>query len=202
MDSVRIDKYLWSIRAFKTRSDATQACRGGKVRVNGADAKASREVKVGDVLTVRKGPATFTYKVNELVSKRQGAKNVAAFADNLTPQEEYAKLARPVETVVFRRDPGAGRPTKRDRRQLDDLVLGTEESVSASWEEGGYEQWEEVAERWEEEEKASAGEEERKGFDMWAEEEQQESWFSQLDEELDALEDGLDVLDERDDNKE
>lgn len=122
MDSVRIDKYLWSIRAFKTRTDATQACRGGKVRVNGADAKPSRDVRVGDLITVRKGPATFTYKVNELVAKRQGARNVAAFAENLTPQGELDKLVRPVETVAFRRDPGAGRPTKKDRRQLDALT--------------------------------------------------------------------------------
>ena len=119
MDSVRIDKYLWSIRAYKTRSEATTACRGGKVRVNGADAKPSKEVKVGDVITARKGPATYTYKVTELVQKRQGAKNVAAFAENLTPQSELDKLARPVETVAFRRDPGAGRPTKKDRRDIE-----------------------------------------------------------------------------------
>ncbi|MBP5538537.1 MAG: RNA-binding S4 domain-containing protein [Bacteroidales bacterium] len=126
MDSVRIDKYLWSIRAYKTRSEATTACRGGKVRVNGADAKPSKEVKIGDVITVRKGPATYTYKVMELVQKRQGAKNVAAFAENLTPQSELDKLARPVETIAFRRDPGAGRPTKKDRRLLDALVAGVD----------------------------------------------------------------------------
>ena len=126
MDSVRIDKYLWSIRAYKTRSEATTACRGGKVRVNGADAKPSKEVKVGDVIAVRKGPATYTYKVTELVQKRQGAKNVAAFAENLTPQSELDKLARPVETIAFRRDPGAGRPTKKDRRLLDALVAGVD----------------------------------------------------------------------------
>lgn len=130
MDSVRIDKYLWSIRAYKTRSEATTACRGGKVRVNGADAKPSKEVKVGDVITVRKGPATYTYKVTELVQKRQGAKNVAAFAENLTPQSELDKLARPVETIAFRRDPGAGRPTKKDRRLLDALAA----EVDTDWE--------------------------------------------------------------------
>lgn len=127
MDAVRVDKYLWSIRAYKTRSDATVACRGGKVRVNGADAKPSKEVKVGDMIAVRKGPATFTYKVTELVQKRQGARNVAAFAENLTPQSELAKLTRPVETVSFRRDPGTGRPTKKDRRQLDALVAGMDD---------------------------------------------------------------------------
>ena len=119
MESVRIDKYLWSIRAFKTRSEATQACKGGKVRVNGNDVKASKELKVGDVISVRKGLVTYTYQVTELVEKRQGAKNVAQFAENLTPAEELNKLVRPVETLVFQRDPGSGRPTKKDRRQLD-----------------------------------------------------------------------------------
>ena len=194
MDTVRIDKYLWSIRAFKTRSDATQACRGGKVRVNGADAKASREVKVGDVLTVRKGPATFTYKVNELVSKRQGAKNVAAFADNLTPQEEYAKLARPVETVVFCRDPGTGRPTKKDRRQIDALVSDAAVIPVEPWEEES-----EAPVIWSEEEdarleKKKAEAEAPKGFDLWAEESEQDAWFEDLEEELKDYEEGLDEL--------
>lgn len=119
MDTVRIDKYLWSIRAFKTRSEATHACRGGKVRVNGNDAKPSKELKVGDVLTVRKGALTYTYKVTELIEKRQGAKNVSQFAENLTPQEELDKLQRPVETPTFQRDPGSGRPTKKDRRAME-----------------------------------------------------------------------------------
>ena len=121
MDEVRIDKYLWSIRAYKTRSEATTACNGGKVRLNGADVKPSKTVKVGDSIVVRKGPVTYTYKVLALVDKRQGAKLVPQYAENLTPQEELDKLHAPVETFFLKRDRGAGRPTKKDRRQMEDL---------------------------------------------------------------------------------
>ena len=121
MDEVRIDKYLWSIRVYKTRTDATDACKGGKVRVNGADIKPSKAVKVGDTIVARKGPVTYTYKVVQLVDKRQGAKRVPEYAENLTPAEEIAKLRAPVETFFLKRDRGAGRPTKKDRRQMESL---------------------------------------------------------------------------------
>ena len=121
MDSVRLDKYLWAIRVYKTRTDATDACKGGKVRINGLDVKPSKEVKVGDVLTIRKGAVTYTYKVLQLIDKRQGAKLVPNYAENLTPLEELAKLRAPVETFFLKRDRGTGRPTKKDRRQMEDL---------------------------------------------------------------------------------
>ena len=121
MTEVRIDKYLWSIRVFKTRSEATDACKGGKVRVNGNDIKPSRDVKVGDVIVVRKGAVTYTYKVIALIDKRQGAALVPQYAENLTPQEEIDKLRAPVETFFLKRDRGAGRPTKKDRRQMEAL---------------------------------------------------------------------------------
>lgn len=121
MDELRIDKYLWSIRVYKTRTDATDACKGGKVRVNGSDTKPSKSVKVGDVIVARKGAVTYTYKVLELIDKRQGAKLVPRYAENLTPQEELDKLRAPVETFFLKRDRGAGRPTKKDRRQMEDL---------------------------------------------------------------------------------
>lgn len=121
MDELRIDKYLWSIRVYKTRTDATDACKGGKVRVNGSDVKPSKGVKVGDVITARKGAVVYTYKVLELIDKRQGAKLVPRYAENLTPQEELDKLRAPVETFFLKRDRGAGRPTKKDRRQMEDL---------------------------------------------------------------------------------
>lgn len=121
MDDVRIDKYLWSIRVYKTRTDATDACKGGKVRLNGFDVKPSRSVKVGDMITARKGPVAYTYKVLELIDKRQGAKLVPRYAENLTPQEELDKFRVPVETFFLKRDRGAGRPTKKDRRQMDML---------------------------------------------------------------------------------
>ena len=121
MEEVRLDKYLWSIRAYKTRSEATTACNGGKVRLNGADVKPSKAVKVGDVIVVRKGPVTYTYKAIALIDKRQGPKLVSQYAENLTPQEELDKLRAPVETFFLKRDRGTGRPTKKDRRQMDDL---------------------------------------------------------------------------------
>ena len=136
MDEVRIDKYLWSIRVFKTRSEATDACKGGKIRVNGADTKPSKAVKRGDVIVARKGPVTYTYKVLELVDKRQGARLVSNYAENLTPAEEIAKLRAPVETFFLKRDRGAGRPTKKDRRQMESL-----------WDELSFDVPDDVAER-------------------------------------------------------
>ena len=136
MDEVRIDKYLWSIRVFKTRSEATDACKGGKIRVNGADTKPSKAVKRGDVIVARKGPVTYTYKVLELVDKRQGARLVPNYAENLTPAEEIAKLRAPVETFFLKRDRGAGRPTKKDRRQMESL-----------WDELSFDVPDDVAER-------------------------------------------------------
>ena len=118
---VRLDKYLWAIRVYKTRTDATDACKGGKVRVNGLDVKPSREVKVGDVITARKGAVLYTFKVKELPSSRVGAALVPQYAENLTPQEELDKLRAPVETFFLKRDRGAGRPTKKDRRQMESL---------------------------------------------------------------------------------
>ena len=79
-EETRIDKYLWAIRVFKTRTDATDACKGGKVRLNGADVKPSRTVRPGDVITARKGAVTYSYRVLETVEKRQGAKLVPQYA--------------------------------------------------------------------------------------------------------------------------
>lgn len=121
MTEVRIDKYLWSIRVFKTRSEATDACKGGKIRINGADTKPSKMVKVGDTIVARKGAVTYTYKVLDLIDKRQGPKLVPNYAENLTPPEELAKLRAPIETFFLKRDRGAGRPTKKDRRQMEAL---------------------------------------------------------------------------------
>ncbi len=121
MEEIRIDKYLWAIRVYKTRTEATDACKGGKVRVNGADTKPSKTVKVGDTIVARKGVVVYTYKVLQLIDKRQGAKLVPNYAENLTPAEELAKLRAPVETFFLKRDRGAGRPTKKDRRQMEDL---------------------------------------------------------------------------------
>lgn len=120
MADTRIDKFLWAIRAFKTRTDATDACKGGKVKIGGVNAKPSKEVKPGDILQVRKGTLAFTYKVLQPLERRVGAKLVPQYAENLTPASELEKLRAPVETFFVTRDRGAGRPTKKDRREIEE----------------------------------------------------------------------------------
>lgn len=124
MDEIRLDKYLWAVRIFKTRSDAADAVRNNKVTVNGSYAKPSREVKLGDVIAVRKQQVTYSYKVLDLVSSRQPAKNVPLYCLDITLQEELAKLNVPRETIFVFRDRGTGRPTKKERRELDSLMDG------------------------------------------------------------------------------
>ena len=128
METVRIDKYLWAIRAFKTRSEATAACNGGKVKVTGGNVKPSRPVKIGEVIEVRKGSALFSYKVVvALLENRVGAQLVPDYADNLTPESEIQKLRAPVETFFVHRERGTGRPTKKERRTIDALWDSMEE---------------------------------------------------------------------------
>ena len=124
MSEVRLDKYLWAVRVFKTRSDAADAIRNNRVMVNNAYAKPSREVKEGDIISVKRMPVTYQYKVLELVSSRQGAKNVPQYCLNITPQEELDKLTVPRETVFVFRERGTGRPTKKERREIDALMDG------------------------------------------------------------------------------
>ena len=122
MDDIRLDTYLWAVRVFKTRSDAADAIRTNKLTVNGSFAKPSREVKIGDLIAVRKRQVTYSYKVLGLVSSRQGARNVPDYCLDVTPQEELAKLDVPRETIFVFRDRGTGRPTKKERRELDTLM--------------------------------------------------------------------------------
>ena len=121
MDSVRIDKFLWAIRVFKTRTEATEACKGGRVKVGGDNAKPSREVSPGDTISIRKGPVNYTYKVLLPLSNRVGAKLVGDFAEDLTPESEKMKLHAPRETFFVTRERGSGRPTKKERREIDEL---------------------------------------------------------------------------------
>ena len=119
--TVRIDKWLWAIRAYKTRSLAAEACKSNKISVNGANAKPSREIKAGDIICVKKMPIIYTFRVIEPIGNRQGAKNVHLYAENLTPQEELDKLTMHL-TLSIQRDKGTGRPTKKDRREIDELM--------------------------------------------------------------------------------
>ena len=119
---VRVDKWLWAVRVFKTRSDAAEACRTGKVTINGTEAKPSKELKESDILTVKKVPIMrYSYKVLGLVERRLPAKDVPTYCLDITPQEELDKLNAPKETFFVVRDRGAGRPTKKERRDMDAL---------------------------------------------------------------------------------
>ena len=119
--SVRIDKYLWAVRVFKTRSLSAEACRKGKVSVDDMPAKASRMVSEGDVIEVKKMPVIYSFKVLDPIEKRVGAKIVDNYVENITPEEELQKLEMKDDFFV-KRDRGTGRPTKKERRLLDDLL--------------------------------------------------------------------------------
>ncbi len=118
----RLDKFLWSIRVFKTRSEAADACKSGRVKVNGTEAKSSREIKSGDGVTVRKGIVTYSFNVNTPIDKRQPARLVEEFVQNTTPQSELDKLLVPKETMHMVRERGTGRPTKKERREMDGVM--------------------------------------------------------------------------------
>ena len=124
MEAIRLDKYLWAVRIFKTRSDAAEAIRQNRVLVNDAYAKPSREVRIGDRIAVKRMPVTYLFEVVGYVSSRQPAKNVPLYCLNITPQEELDKLSIPRETIFVFRDRGTGRPTKKERRELDGLMDG------------------------------------------------------------------------------
>ena len=118
--SVRIDKYLWAVRLYKTRTLATEACKKGRVSMADMPAKPSRTVTAGDVIQVRKMPVTYSYRVKDPIEKRVGAKIVDQYVEDITPQEELQKLEMRDDFFV-KRDRGAGRPTKKERRLLDDI---------------------------------------------------------------------------------
>ena len=118
--NVRIDKYLWEVRVYKTRTLATEACKKGKVSVDDMPAKPSRTVTTGDVIEVKKMPVLYSYRVLDPIEKRVGAKIVDQFVEDVTPEEELNKLDMQDDFFV-KRDRGAGRPTKKERRLLDDI---------------------------------------------------------------------------------
>lgn len=118
--AVRIDKYLWAVRVYKTRTQATDACKKGRVSMDDMPAKPSRMVTTGDVIEVKKMPVQYSYRVLDPIEKRVGAKIVENYVENITPQEELHKLEMQDDFFV-KRDRGAGRPTKKERRLLDDI---------------------------------------------------------------------------------
>ena len=114
----RIDKWLWSMRVFKTRTIATDACKKGRVTINGSPVKPSRAIKIGETVDVRKPPITYTFKVLAIPNGRLGAKLVPEYLENLTPQSQYDLLEMSRISGFVDRSKGLGRPTKREGREL------------------------------------------------------------------------------------
>jgi ribosome-associated heat shock protein Hsp15 len=120
--SVRLDKWLWAVRIYKSRSLATAACSAGKVQVQGHPAKASRAVHIGEIIVAATEDITRTVKVLALLEKRVAGKLVADFAEDLTPASEYARRREPLLAPIVFRPKGAGRPTKKDRRAMNEFL--------------------------------------------------------------------------------
>jgi ribosome-associated heat shock protein Hsp15 len=117
--TTRIDKWLWAVRIFKTRALASEACSGGKVKIDGTTVKASRNIKNNDIVQVRKGIVKYLYKVRKIAEKRMGAKLVPDFLEDITPEEELDKLESAHKQPLQTREKGQGRPTKKERRVMD-----------------------------------------------------------------------------------
>lgn len=120
-EKLRIDKYLWAIRIFKTRSLATEACKAGRVKLNGQNIKPSYVVKIGETFAIQKGPERKVIFVTGLLERRVDAKTAVQFYEDRTPVEETYAFKSVFQAPVLKRDRGTGRPTKRDRREIDDL---------------------------------------------------------------------------------
>ncbi|MEI5984837.1 RNA-binding S4 domain-containing protein [Sphingobacterium sp. PU5-4] len=120
-EKLRIDKYLWAIRLFKTRSLATEACKAGRVKLKGQNVKPSAVVKVGDQYSIQKGIERKVILVTGLLERRVDAKTAVQFYEDHTPEEETYGFKSVFHAPVLKRDRGTGRPTKKDRREIDDL---------------------------------------------------------------------------------
>lgn len=121
MPPIRIDKYLWAVRLFKTRSMATDALRAGKIKMNGIPVKPSHEIKEGEIYEINTDQMHRTFQVKAPLGNRVGAKLVENFLTDLTPPEEYERIQMARQFNFEKRDRGAGRPTKRDRREIEDF---------------------------------------------------------------------------------
>lgn len=118
----RIDKWLWAARLYKTRTLAADACKNGRITINGTSAKPSRSLKAGDVVGVKKSPITYSFRVLQAIEKRVGAKFIPEILENITPPEQYELLEMNRISGIVDRARGTGRPTKKERRALDDFA--------------------------------------------------------------------------------
>ena len=122
MNEARIDKWLWAARIFKTRSIAADAIKNGRVTIAGMNVKPSRMVKVGEVVSVRKPPVTYSFKILKTIEQRVGAKLLPEIYENVTTPDQYELLEMNRISGFVNRQRGTGRPTKKDRRALDDFI--------------------------------------------------------------------------------
>ena len=122
MAEVRIDKWMWATRIFKTRTIAAEACKKNRVMIQGVNVKASRMIKVGDVIQVRKPPITYSFKVLEVTERRMRAKMVPQYLENVTTADQYEILELNKISGFVDRAKGMGRPTKKDRRELEQFA--------------------------------------------------------------------------------
>ena len=122
MSEARIDKWMWAVRIFKTRTIAAEACKKGRISINGTLAKAARMIKPGDVIQVRKPPITYSFKELQPIEKRVGAKLVTEMMENVTTPDQYELLEMSHVSGFVNRAKGTGRPTKKDRRTQDEFT--------------------------------------------------------------------------------
>jgi ribosome-associated heat shock protein Hsp15 len=120
-ENVRIDKWLWAVRIYKTRSQSTEACRKGHVSIGNLPVKPSRTIHPGEIVKVRKSPVVRTFKILALAEKRMSAKLITDYIEDITPPEDLEILEMQKNMLWISRDRGTGRPTKKDRRDLDDF---------------------------------------------------------------------------------
>jgi len=134
MDEVRIDKWLWAVRIFKTRTIAAEACKKGRVLIGNVSVKPSRNIRAGEIIQVRKSPVTYSFRVLAPADKRMGAKMVPQFMENVTPPDQYELLELNKISGFVDRQRGTGRPTKKERRDLDQFA-GSIDPDLFDWEE-------------------------------------------------------------------
>lgn len=121
-EEVRIDKWLWAVRLFKTRSLAADACKKGKIMIGGNSIKASRNIRIGDIIQIKKAPITYSFKVLDLTQNRMGAKLVPDFMENVTTADQLEILEMSKYSSFGKRDRGTGRPTKKERRDIEQFM--------------------------------------------------------------------------------
>lgn len=124
----RIDKWLWAVRIFKTRTIAAEACKKGRISINDVPAKPSKSVREGDIVKVRKAPVTYTFKVLQAIENRVGAKLVPEMMENQTTPDQYNILEMNRIGSFVKRAAGLGRPTKKDRRDMEDFLVADGDS--------------------------------------------------------------------------